>query len=584
MKKLVRHISIVCLIAIVAIVVFLSKKGTYYSLSDVVTSKNQVSSLIEKTLPWIGNKSLSHRHQADTQLVNMIVSLEDSRFWTHPWIDIFARGRVVRDFILYKRLTGGSTIDQQLVKLIEQAYTRTWQQKVHEIASAILLQQNGKDLILTSYLNLLPFPYGRQGIQEWCELLFWVPCMWLTNYQRLFLIATYQTGGNPFTEKWFITVKKRADFLCNLWKEKHAPHMICTWELLTPTSKNELAVLSTRTPYDPVLVEVLSQETQNWRATFNTLLTEEVDRLLASTASWRSAVQWNDCCVLIMDNNWQLLSQNTCRSPDDENGSHVNGCFQKRQVGSLMKPFIYLYALDRLGWTMQQSIVDEPVSFTLPHGGQYSPQNFDLRFHGEVSLAEALGSSLNIPAVKLLHEAWLDGYFPFYNRLRLLAGDDSSRIAQDSQQFNATQLWLSVALGTYELSPYQSIRLWRLIYPDSLPQTTSSSDIEWFSWLRSLRQEITNVLADGSFRIHGFVHPERFTFPGRAIKTGTSRHYVDGWMCWVKLSSMIYKSWTYAPGITMCVRMWNYEWTPMKAAWADSAGIIWWLVEELLDE
>jgi len=54
---------------------------------------------------------------------------------------------------------------------------------------------------------------------------------------------------------------------------------------------------------------------------------------------------------------------------------------------------------------MDDNIVDEAVSFELPHGGVYRPQNFDLTYHGEVSLAEALASSLNIPAVKLLHEA-----------------------------------------------------------------------------------------------------------------------------------------------------------------------------------
>ncbi|MBP7848156.1 hypothetical protein KA013_02955 [Patescibacteria group bacterium] len=58
-----------------------------------------------------------------------------------------------------------------------------------------------------------------------------------------------------------------------------------------------------------------------------------------------------------------------------------------------------------LDQTMDDRIVDEEVSFELPHGGVYKPQNFDLSFHGDVSLAEALASSLNIPAVKLLHQA-----------------------------------------------------------------------------------------------------------------------------------------------------------------------------------
>lgn len=70
-----------------------------------------------------------------------------------------------------------------------------------------------------------------------------------------------------------------------------------------------------------------------------------------------------------------------------------------------MKPLVYVYALSTLGKHMNDTIVDEEVSFELPHGGVYRPQNFDLTFHGEVTLAEALASSLNVPAVRLIHDA-----------------------------------------------------------------------------------------------------------------------------------------------------------------------------------
>jgi len=54
---------------------------------------------------------------------------------------------------------------------------------------------------------------------------------------------------------------------------------------------------------------------------------------------------------------------------------------------------------------MQDTIVDEPVSFDGGGGTSYEPKNYDLTYHGELTLAEALASSLNIPAVKLLHQA-----------------------------------------------------------------------------------------------------------------------------------------------------------------------------------
>ncbi len=75
-----------------------------------------------------------------------------------------------------------------------------------------------------------------------------------------------------------------------------------------------------------------------------------------------------------------------------------------RQVGSSFKPFVYTAAIDR-GYTPVSTIVDEPVSFsTGPGQPAYSPQNYDHRFEGAVTLRHALEDSRNIPAVKLMEQ------------------------------------------------------------------------------------------------------------------------------------------------------------------------------------
>jgi penicillin-binding protein 1C len=93
----------------------------------------------------------------------------------------------------------------------------------------------------------------------------------------------------------------------------------------------------------------------------------------------------------------------------------------------------------------------------------YSPKNFSLSYYGEVSLATALGSSLNIPAVKLLHDVGPEEFIAFINRLRQeIANTDPDVIVQESQTFNAHNLGLSVGLGTYELSPLEFASLWKV--------------------------------------------------------------------------------------------------------------------------
>ncbi|MBU0641777.1 MAG: PBP1A family penicillin-binding protein [Alphaproteobacteria bacterium] len=90
----------------------------------------------------------------------------------------------------------------------------------------------------------------------------------------------------------------------------------------------------------------------------------------------------------------------------------VSGTFNratqaKRQPGSSFKPFVYATALD-MGWSYDSPIVDEPLTLNIPGSGPWSPQNYDRKFHGTVTLTDALRHSYNIPAVKLTMDAGLE--------------------------------------------------------------------------------------------------------------------------------------------------------------------------------
>lgn len=567
--------------------------------------------LAEMTLPN-SVQPLSHRQQEDERLVEMILRIEDKRFFQHFWIDFISLGRAIWHRVWGNYDSGASTIDQQVIKLHEQAYQRSWQQKIHEIGSAVLLQKNGKDAILTTYLNLLPFPYGRTGTQQWCQLLFGRSCKYLTIKERFFLIATYQTGKNPYTQEGFSIITSKANSLCKRWQREEDEHTLCKTESWKPQAiswkqKDKTALeleawslklfpLPEISVYSEEFRKVLEDDMEHtWRGVFDVNITRKINQVLDHSKQRRESIAAKDCCVLVMDSSWNMISHATCRDPNDEEGSFVDGCFAKRQVGSLMKPLVYLYALQALWWDMDDMILDEQVNFELWNGEIYRPQNFDLRYHGEVSLAEALASSLNIPAVKLLHQAGLEGYFWFFNRLRLLAGENKETIIQDMTIFNPERLGLSVALGTYELSPYEVIRVWRLLSPSNETLWWNSQDHERFKTFIAQRQAITKVLSDSSYRIHGFRNPRALDHPGRAIKTGTSRHFVDGWMCGVKVPSSklkaerkissSYSSFLSEEGpASLCVWMGNYEGESMKVSGADSAGVLWGLVEEVLSK
>jgi penicillin-binding protein 1C len=92
----------------------------------------------------------------------------------------------------------------------------------------------------------------------------------------------------------------------------------------------------------------------------------------------------------------------------------VDGVTSGRQAGSTLKPFLYALAIEQTVLTAASILDDSPLAVTLPTG-LYVPQNYDRTFKGQVSLRQALASSLNVPAVRTLA---LLGYEPFHRKLQ----------------------------------------------------------------------------------------------------------------------------------------------------------------------
>src|SRR5712671_3314139 len=121
----------------------------------------------------------------------------------------------------------------------------------------------------------------------------------------------------------------------------------------------------------------------------------------------------------------------------DFNESNFNRATQAaRQPGSAFKPFIYTAAIDN-GYTPNEMILDTPVSFRAGNGEDWSPQNYDHKFRGPVTLRTALAKSLNVPAAKLLQKLGTPVVTSYARRLGI-----HSHLGND----------LSLALGTSEVN------------------------------------------------------------------------------------------------------------------------------------
>lgn len=270
-----------------------------------------------------------------------------------------------------------------------------------------------KGKLLTTYLNQVEFLNGIHGYKSACEVYFGKSCSALFPSELSFLIAIAQTGKNPLNSKGFPLIKQRAKILCPL---AFSAENCESREELPPLSPKELKIQIASFSH---LSEYLQREnTKNLASELDLQLQNRIQSMIHSSENYREKSGIGDCCILVMNVKGKLRSMNTCRPFEDKEQGQVNGCLNKRQTGSAIKPFLYLFAMQELGLTGGSTIIDEPVSYYLDEEHSYSPKNFSLSYYGKVSLADALGNSLNIPAVKLANEVGVEQFINFLEELR----------------------------------------------------------------------------------------------------------------------------------------------------------------------
>lgn len=532
----------------------------FYSYPLPSLKSNSLEDKNGQLISGIKTQSYENSSEIPENLKQAVIKIEDRRYYRHLGIDPLAILRAMR----FNLTTAGkrqwaSTVPQQLVKITQQAYKRTWNQKIKEILIAFNLSlHHSKAKLLTAYLNQVEFLNGIRGYKSACEVYFSKPCSALFPSEMSFLIATAQTGKNPLNAKTFPLIKQRAKVLCSL---AFSAEDCKSRDELPPLSPKELK--NQTSPAFFHLSEYLQkQNIENLNSELDLQLQNRIQSIIQSSEDYRKQAGIGDCCILVLNAEGKLRSMNTCRPFEDEEQGQVNGCLNKRQTGSAIKPFLYLFTMNKLnftGWTM---IVDEPVSYYLDEEHSYSPKNFSLSYYGKVSLADAIGNSLNIPAVKLVHKVGVEAFISFLEDIRKKIWTPESTIAQESKIFNAKNLGLSVALGTYELSPLEFAQLWRIfLRNDLLPKEYEKT-----------KESILSILSKNQHRLLSFGTDNYLDQPWWSVKSGTSRHFVDGRTCGVNAEKQT----------IACVRAGNYDASPMKESWSLTAGYLWNAVVRML--
>jgi membrane peptidoglycan carboxypeptidase len=253
---------------------------------------------------------------------------------------------------------------------------------------------------------------------------------------------------------------------------------------------------------------------------------------------------------------------------DIEGQVNVNVAQPGRQPGSSIKPLIYMTAFSR-DYTPATVVPDQPISIRDDLGRIWSPQNFDKRFRGNVTLRSALGNSLNIPAVKVLEHIGIDAAWDTAKKLGITTWTDRSRLGLSLTLGGAEVMPLELAGGFTTLANngrrIPLVAITKLVDAEGnvledykVPQGEQVFDPR-------AAYMVTNILSDNNARLVTF-GPNSMIKMDRpaAVKTGTTDNYRDTWTM------------GYTPNLVLGVWVGNTDGHPMKEVLSSmSAGKIW---------
>lgn len=477
-----------------------------------------------------------------------IIAVEDAKFYSHHGLDHLGLLRaLVINFRAKRVIQGGSTITQQLSKNLFFSFKRNLIRKLKELLIALQLEAAfTKDQILEAYCNQIYFGNAAYGVEEASQTYFGKQARDLTLLQAALLagLPNSPNNANPFSN--YDRALSRAGYvLTRMVRER----------FITPEQKQEawdspLGLLTPREKSDPNLYFVnfvIGQLEQDYGREFvhfgglkvYTTLDTRYQRFARKAALSHlealeeEMVRGGDqgplqaALVAVENKNGavraMLGGRNYSQSQFNRAISH------NRLPGSSFKPFVYLTAMEELGYTPATVVNDSPFVVEIPGSDPWEPKNFGGIFAGDIILKKALMKSINVISAKLMEKV------------------TPRKVIQTARKFGIKSPLgnnLSLSLGTSGVSPMEMASAFSVIanlgiynepyyiekiedYHGNRLYQHYSQGIQRFSQklMYQLLDMMKGVVDGGTGRVvrrMGFLPPA-------AGKTGTTNDYKDAW-------------------------------------------------------
>lgn len=553
--------------------------------------------------PNAGRRTYTSLENISPYVIASTIAVEDKDFYTNPGFDPWGIMRALwQNYTSGEVVSGASTITQQLARTLilspEERSQITTRRKAREIVlAAEITRKFSKDEILELYLNEIYYGNIAYGIQAAAETYFNTTADQLNLAQATFLAGLPQSPAiyDIFTNRE-ATLLRHQDVLnlvyqlsqergCIDINQSSVPICVTLNEAVAASQEIERYSFARRPVNMPfphwvnfirAQLEAQFDPQTIYRSGFRVYTTLDPELQTYAQSAVKAQVdqlQGNDATggalVALKPSSGEILAM--VGSPDffnEENDGQVNMAVAPRQPGSSIKPLTYTAAFEK-GWTPATLIWDVPSEFP-PSGNPddtrdpYKPVNYDGKFHGPVLARTALGSSYNVPAVKVLDFVGIydnpdtpekEGLIAFAERMGIttftredyglaltLGGGDVSLL-------ELTGAFAIFANGGERQPPFAITRIedhdGELVF-EHQPQGEQVIRAD-HAYL------ISDILSDNSARTPAFGSNSVLRLPfAVAVKTGTTNDFRDNWTL------------GYTPDLAVGVWIGNADYTPMR--------------------
>lgn len=518
------------------------------------------------------NRILVELNELPSYLIQATIATEDKNFFKHPGIDIQAVGRAIMANLKKhpqdNNLEGASTITQQLIKNSLLTPEKTYTRKLKEMILALWAERMySKDQVLKMYFNEAPYGGPRWGIGAAAETYFGVKPAQLSLAQAAFLagLPASPTQFSPYGSNPELGKDRQKEVLRRMVAQgfitQHQADQAVAEDLHIKPPQNNI-----KAPHFVMYVKDELSKKYGQRAvsqgglkiitTLDLGLQEQVERQVEEEVDKLTSLNVSNGAAMVTDaSTGQILTMVGSKNYHHPQFGAFNVTTAPRQPGSSIKVVTYATAFKQ-GFSPGNTILDVPHVFRDEWGNDYAPQNYDGAFHGAVSIRQALGSSYNVTAVKLLHTLGLDAVVATARDMGITTFTNPKRYG------------LSLTLGGAEVKMVDMMTVYGSLSQmghrhtvTPILKVTDSAGIVLEEYenkpIQTLQPEvaylITDILTDNNARKPAFGENSQLKIPGKtvAVKTGTSDNKRDNWTC------------GYTPKIVVCTWVGNNNNYPM---------------------